>query len=287
MHGERVQAYERPRSEVGELRLPFPRPGPKFASAVIWWAFGLYALFVAQAPFVPSLEAENDYNELMQRAIFSDEGRAAEREYIRAKRQLDEVDVIGWRWRSPYDVLVPERRAKAERQRRLFQEAMAERDALLSEAKSTVGIWSRYGVEEVRATFWTSYQWGKDFAKRMSFWDVLLGVGGRRDEEAWVTMMRYVGQIMMNFTVGLVSALVSFGFSLVQLLWVYKTSWLSGALFFFVAMSGASAMVAAFCGGMYATAAGGVYVIARQAHLARLEGRAQHQRVRQRRTHYE
>ena len=32
-------------------------------------------------------------------------------------------------------------------------------------------------------------------------------------------------------------------------------------------------MVAAFIGGMYATAAGGVYVLAKQARNARLEGR--------------
>ena len=36
-------------------------------------------------------------------------------------------------------------------------------------------------------------------------------------------------------------------------------SYLSGIVFFAVAMSGASAMVATFIGGMYATAAGGVY----------------------------
>ena len=27
--------------------IPLPRPGPKFFSAVVWWAFGLYALFLA------------------------------------------------------------------------------------------------------------------------------------------------------------------------------------------------------------------------------------------------
>jgi len=161
--------------------------------------------------------------------------------------------------------------------------ALRERDALQSDAKAAVGIWSQYGVDEVRERFWKAYQSGKDFAKRMTFWDVVFGVGGRRDEELMVTMMRWLGQIMMNFTVGLISALFSFCFSLVSMLWEYKVSYLSGLLFFAVAMTGASAMVATFIGGMYATAAGGVYmVIQSAARHERLEGGREQQRQRMR-----
>merc|ERR1719324_1560089 len=109
----------------------------------------------------------------------------------------------------------------------------------------------------------------------MTFWDVMFGVGGGRgrDEELLGTMLRWLGQIMMNFTIGLVSALFSFMFTLVSMIWEYKASYLSGLLFFLVAMSGASAMVATFIGGMYATAAGGVYaLIQSSSRNARLEG---------------
>ena len=35
---------------------------------------------------------------------------------------------------------------------------------------------------------------GKDFAKRMTFWDVVFGVGGRgRDEELAATLLRWLG----------------------------------------------------------------------------------------------
>ena len=62
-------------------------------------------------------------------------------------------------------------------------------------------------------------------------------------------------------------------FSLFSMIWEYKASYLSGILFFVVAMSGASAMVATFVGGMYATAAGGGYaLIQSNANRARLEG---------------
>ena len=95
--------------------------------------------------------------------------------------------------------------------------ALQERNALESEAKAAVGLWSQYGVDEVRERFWKAYESGKDFAKRMTWWDVMFGVGGRnRDEELLGTLLRWLGQIMMNFTVGLVSALFSFGFALVS-----------------------------------------------------------------------
>merc|ERR1719152_636165 len=159
--------------------------------------------------------------------------------------------------------------------------ALRERDAITSEAKAAVGIRSQYGVDEVKDRFWKAYQSGKDFAKRMTFWDVMLGAGGRnRDEELLGTILRWLGQIMMNFTIGLVSALFSFMFSLVSMIWEYKTSYLSGILFFAVAMSAASAMVATFVGGMYATAAGGVYMLIQSsARHALLEGGREQQRA--------
>jgi hypothetical protein len=169
----------------------------------------------------------------------------------------------------------------------------------------------------------------------------MFGIGGsRRDEELYVTLLKWLGQIMMNFTVGLVSALISFGFSLVSMIWEYKVrrhchcapppppsglhvllararlgacsarrralpephkpqsprpvaqaSYLSGFIFFFVAFSGASAMVATFVGGMYATAAGGVYTLiqagAKQQRLQGQRAREQQRMRYARQGHYE
>ena len=44
---------------------------------------------------------------------------------------------------------------------------------------------------------------------------------------------------MMNFTIGLVSALISFTFSLFSMIWAYKASYLSGLVFFAIAFTGA------------------------------------------------
>lgn len=278
-------------SALSKIRL-FPRPGPKLYTATIWWAFGLYALFFARAPYTPTPMEEQTYSDLMQQAIFSEDMRAAQEESYAAQRHLDQVHVWGWRWRAPYDRQVPPRQRAVDEAQARLRMALRERDALQSEAKAAVGIWSQYGVDEVKDRFWKAYQSGKDFAKRMTFWDVMFGVGGRnRDEELVATLLRWLGQIMMNFTVGLVSALFSFMFSLISMLWEYKTSYLSGILFFAVAMSGASAMVATFVGGMYATAAGGVYMLIQSAERARLEGggaprQPRHVRYQQRRGDY-
>ena len=162
--------------------------------------------------------------------------------------------------------LVPPRQRKVDEARRRFDAAIRDRDALQSEAKASVGIWSQYGIDEARERFWKAYQDGKDFAERMTFWDVLFGVGGgSRDEELVVTIMRYIGQIIMNFSIGLLSALFSFAFSLVSMLWEYKVGYISGFIFFLVAMSGASAMVATFIGGMTSVAVGGCDAIAQSA----------------------
>jgi len=258
--------------EVAIIGRLLPSPGPKTYGFLMWWVLGLYALFYAVAPYQPTIEEEQRYSELMGQAHFSESMRAAQGQLFEAQRGLDEVHVWGWRWRPPYDRLVPEAKRRVMEARQFFDAESRARDELISEAKGSVGLWSPYGVKEVRKRFWDAYQSGKDFAKRMTWWDVLLGGVGRRDEEAWVTMMRWIGQIMMNFTVGLLSALVSFCFSLLAMIWEYKASLASGVAFFAVAMSGASAMIAFFIGGMYTTAVGGVYLVAKQAQNARLEG---------------
>ncbi|KAL1525070.1 hypothetical protein AB1Y20_019943 [Prymnesium parvum] len=274
----------------GMVGLPLPRPGPKTVFAFSWWVVGLYVLFFAKG-LTPSPESEQKYSELMQQAVFSNEAREMEEHVRSAMRHLDKVHVWGWRWREPYASLVPERMAELEMAQRNLEQALAERNALISEAKGAVGIWSTHGVEDVRDRFWKAYQSGKDFAQRMSWWDTAFVFMGRgsRDEEAALTLLRWVGQIMMNFTVGLLSALVSFGFSLVGMIWEYKTSLFGGLLFFTVAFSAAASMVAAFIGGMVASAVGGVYLIDKQVRNARLEGRAGDQRryVRNREYHYD
>ena len=149
-------------------------------TGIIWWAFGLYVLFFARAPYVPTPSEEQAFSELMQQAIFSEDMREAQQEAMAAQRRLSEVHVWGWRWRPPYDTLVPPRQQAVNAAEGRLREALRERDALQSEAKSNVGLWSSHGIDEVRERFWRAYQDGKDFAKRMTFWDVMVSRAARR-----------------------------------------------------------------------------------------------------------
>ena len=273
MDDARVAERRRRNDQLSGVRL-FPRPGPKLYTGILWWGFGLYALFYARAPYTPTALEEQTYSDLMQQAVFSPDAREAEMDLMGAQRKLDEVHVWGWRWREPYSRLVPPRQDEVASARGRLEAAVKEQHAIASEAKAAVGVWSHYGVTEVRERFWKAYESGKDFAKRMTWWDFILGSGrGSRDEELWATLLRWLGQVMMNFTIGLISALFSFCFSLMSMIWEYKTSYASGLLFFLVAMTGASAMVATFIGGMYTVAAGGVYTLLKSANNAqRIEG---------------
>ena len=54
-----------------------------------------------------------------------------------------------------------------------LKEARAAQYAALSEAKSKVGVFSGYAVQEARDLFWSTFAAGKGFAKRSSMWDLL------------------------------------------------------------------------------------------------------------------
>ena len=85
---------------------------------------------------------------------------------------------------AKYGAIAPRAPGFEERRKKMLEQAERERNALVSEAKASVGIWSHYGISEVRERFWKAYQAGKDMAKRMTWWDFILGTGGNRDEEA-------------------------------------------------------------------------------------------------------
>ena len=63
----------------------------------------------------------------------------------------------------------------------------------LSTAKSKVGVFSIYAVEEARDLFWGTFAQGKGFAKRASTWDLIfMGIGSMgRDEGIMAFILRF------------------------------------------------------------------------------------------------
>ena len=68
-HDERLARRRQERTDLAFSRL-LPKPGPKMATGVIWWALAS-RLFMARAPYQPTAAEETAYSELMQQAIFS------------------------------------------------------------------------------------------------------------------------------------------------------------------------------------------------------------------------
>ena len=59
-----------------------------------------------------------------------------------------------WRFRSPHNEIVRERLARQSVAQAAVTKLNKERAAVMSEAKSQLGLWSDAGIEESRETFW-------------------------------------------------------------------------------------------------------------------------------------
>jgi len=165
---------------------------------------------------------------------------------------------------------------KYEKHQLALTQANQRNNAVVSDAKSKVGIMSEYGVSEARNLFWNCFNGGKKFAKRSSWYDMLfMGIGSMvmgRDESIVEFALRWGFQVLMNFTIGLCGALVGFYWYLWGLVTSYQADWFSGAAFFAMCVLAGTSLVATYLFALYGAAAGTVYVVAKAAHNARIEG---------------
>ena len=88
----------------------------------------------------------------------------------------------------------------------------------MSEAKSNVGIFSKFGVAETRNLFWERFGQGKAFATRQSKYDMLFyGISAMGRDEAFVNyILRVIMAALFNFTLGVCGAVVAFIFGYVE-----------------------------------------------------------------------
>jgi hypothetical protein len=118
----------------------------------------------------------------------------------------------------------------------VLQEIRNEGNARMSDAKSVAGLFSQVGVGEVKDSFWQYFAQGKQFAKRQSMWDAMfMGIRHMgRDESTMEYMLRVLLQILVNFSMGLLMALVIFIFGLWSIIKSYQPNPLVAVLFFSV-----------------------------------------------------
>jgi cation transport ATPase len=159
------------------------------------------------------------------------------------------------------DHLCQRNKARMDEKKRMLDEIRAEGYARMSDAKSVAGLWSEVGVGEVKESFWKYFTSGHQFAKRQSMWDAMfIGIRSMtRDESMWEYALRVLMQVLINFTMGLVVALVFFVFGLWSIIRSYQPNPLVAVVFFICAACAACSFVLTYVLLIYGAAAGGVY----------------------------
>merc|ERR1719201_1163990 len=162
-----------------------------------------------------------------------------------------------------------EQMAKAEVDR-----VMKKRDSILKEARREVGIWSVFGVQDIRDAFWRAWKSGKDFASRCTFYDALfMFIGNSKEESAIEMILKVVMQYIMNLTLGLCGAFCFFMYNVYNLIVSYGEPALSGIAFFLLVLVAGMSTIGTYLGAMFGTvAAGGVYLVKQAAKQAELRG---------------
>jgi len=172
------------------------------------------------------------------------------------------------------DSLCQRNKQRMERSEAILQDVRREGYARMSDAKSVAGVFSEVGVDEVKDSFWGYFGAGKQFAKRQSMWDALfMGMRSmKRDESMVEYMLQMLMNLLINFSIGLIGALVVFVFGLWSIIKSYQPNPLTAVLFFIGASSAAFAFVSTYLFAMFGAAAGGVYGLAKVAESnARLQ----------------
>lgn len=164
----------------------------------------------------------------------------------------------------------------------------AKREGLIKDARSAVGVFSTYGVGEVRRRFWNSWDDGKSFASRWTMYDAMFAMmSSRRDETLATVVLNLFVKYISNLTVGLCASTVFFFGAMVNVVQSFGPSFIAGLGFFLLVVVATLATLATFFTALYGTIGGAVYMgmkhVAENPHLLQ---DAQNRRQQQRRMHY-
>mmetsp|Transcript_113515 Transcript_113515/g.353853 ORF Transcript_113515/g.353853 Transcript_113515/m.353853 type:complete len:298 (-) Transcript_113515:81-974(-) len=177
----------------------------------------------------------------------------------------------GWFWSC--DAKCQKAHDKANMARAEVNRVQDKRDKIMREARKEVGIWSVFGVRDVRASFWTAWKSGKDFAARYTMMDAIFMMVGGREETMMEMIFKIVMQYIINLTMGLVGAFFFFIYNVYHLIVSYGEPTLSGLAFFLLVLVAAVATVGSYLFAIYGTVAGGgLYLIKQAAKQAAVEG---------------
>lgn len=238
--------------------------------SVSLWVLGLLIAAFANGFAVDDLTRES-YSMTLQMAEEVDR-----KELGMALRNFQEADsryynAKGWFWSC--DNRCQKAKDRADMAQAEVNRVQKKRDGIMSDARKEVGIWSVYGVREVRDAFWRAWKSGKDFAARYTMMDAMFMMIGGKEETAMSMIMKVIMQYIINLTMGLIGAFFFFMYSAYTLVVSYGEPALSGIAFFLLVLVAGVATVGSYLCAIYGTVAGGgLYLVKQAAKQAALKG---------------
>uniref|UniRef100_M4B3L9 Uncharacterized protein n=1 Tax=Hyaloperonospora arabidopsidis (strain Emoy2) TaxID=559515 RepID=M4B3L9_HYAAE len=206
-------------------------------------------------------EMKATYEGMVVEAANMPEYHEAYAKHTGAQAYADEAKVWFWRFREPYKTLVNQRQSEANKWAAELSRREEEQEDKMKKARSYVGIWSDFGLADVRARFWSAFEKGKLFAQHQTFYHMIMRLLSARDEDILSMVLNWVFVAVMNFTTGLLGALFYFLFALVNMVFSYQPDPLSAMAFVVLGFIGAASVVASYLFAIYGMVATGVYVI--------------------------
>jgi hypothetical protein len=216
----------------------------------------------------------------------------AERELMDAQDALRDVSAWFWRFRPEHRENVLARRPAVQVAQKRVQTLQRERDLILRDAKSALGLWSEAGLEESRELLWQNFESGKVFARRQTLFDSIFTLFDSREKDWFFILIQILFTALVNYTIGTVISVFTFVFSLPSLLSSFAPSLPSALAFFSVSVLAACSLVATYLALLYLA---GAAVVATTAHFVVLQrqrieaggGGRRPEHLQDRRSHYE
>ncbi|CAL57725.1 unnamed product [Ostreococcus tauri] len=272
-----------------------PLKTPRVTMSVFLYVLGMYVAFYARAPveITPRMRARYDAALSAMDEELGATLREAEGDYRNAELALRAATPFGWRFSATvtHRARVDAARRRRNSAERKLAEIEKKRTEAMRAARSELGLWSELGVGDAKALFKRSYERGKIFATRHTFWDGLsLILRSKSDESLISFFLRWLMIALSNFTLGMFTAIFSYAIALPGLIRSFSTSIWSAFAFYFVAVVAAVSVVVSILLAMYSAAAGGTYALVKYAGpaLARLDAAEERRRARiGQRSHYD
>jgi hypothetical protein len=225
------------------------------------YLFGLLVMIMMGSGTKLTMEQAKQYNHIMSTIDLQVEFEASQR-YFQASQAYHASK--GW---FTCDSLCTRNKDRMLQHKAVLDDIRNEGNARMSDAKAVAGLFSEVGVQETKDSFWQYFYQGKQFAKRQSMWDAMF-IGIRhmgRDENMLEYGFRVLMQVLINFSMGLLMALLIFIFGLWGIVKSYQPNPVVAVLFFLSAACAAFAFVTSYLLAIYGAAAGGLYGVAKLA----------------------